>query len=132
MRRAFPDTNVIVYAFTDDPRRHRARAVLEQGGLISAQTLNEFANVAQRKLGLDWDETRVALRSVRTYFPEVAPVDVKTHEAGLRLASGLGFSIYDAMIVAAALHGGCDILWSEDMHDGLVVDGRLRIVNPFA
>jgi predicted nucleic acid-binding protein len=35
------------------------------------------------------------------------------------------------MIVAAALHADCDTLWSEDMHDGLVIDGRLRVLNPF-
>jgi predicted nucleic acid-binding protein len=35
------------------------------------------------------------------------------------------------MIVAAALLAGCDVLYSEDMHDGLVIEERLRIVNPF-
>ena len=33
------------------------------------------------------------------------------------------------MIAAAALDSGCDTLWSEDMHDGLVIDGRLTVVN---
>lgn len=35
------------------------------------------------------------------------------------------------MIVAAALSNDCETLWSEDMHEGLVVDGRLRIASPF-
>ena len=43
-----------------------------------------------------------------------------------------GFSIYDAMIVASALVAGCTTLWSEDMQDGLLVEGQLRIINPFA
>jgi predicted nucleic acid-binding protein len=34
------------------------------------------------------------------------------------------------MIVACAL-GSAALLWSEDMQHGLLVDGRLRIVNPF-
>ena len=42
-----------------------------------------------------------------------------------------GFSVYDSMIVGAALEAGCDTLWSEDMHHGLLVEGRLRILNPF-
>ena len=35
------------------------------------------------------------------------------------------------MIVASALVAGCATLWSEDMQDGLLVEGQLRIVNPF-
>jgi predicted nucleic acid-binding protein len=35
------------------------------------------------------------------------------------------------MIAAAALGAGCDRLWSENMHDGLGIDGRLTVVNPF-
>jgi len=40
-------------------------------------------------------------------------------------------AIYDARVVVAALRAGCGVLRSEDMQDGLVVDGRVRIVNPF-
>jgi len=36
------------------------------------------------------------------------------------------------MIVASALIAGCTKLWSEDMHDGLLVEGQVQIVNPFA
>jgi len=42
-----------------------------------------------------------------------------------------GFSFYDALIVSAAIRARCDILYSEDMLDGLVIDGGLRIVNAF-
>ena len=53
------------------------------------------------------------------------------HETGLTLAERYGFSIYDAMIAAAAIHAGCDTLWSEDMQHGMAIDEGLRIVNPF-
>jgi predicted nucleic acid-binding protein len=39
--------------------------------------------------------------------------------------------VYDAMIVAAAILGGCETLYSEDMQDGLLIDNQLRICNPF-
>ena len=61
----------------------------------------------------------------------VHPVTVETHETGLALAERYGLSIYDAMIAASALHAECDTLWSEDMHDGMVIQERLRIANPF-
>ena len=49
-----------------------------------------------------------------------------------RAVSGRLLSVYDAMIVAAALIAGCTTLYTEDMHDGLLVEGQLRLVNPFA
>lgn len=39
-------------------------------------------------------------------------------------------AFYDALIVAAAIEGGCDTLWSEDMQHGRVIGG-LTIRNPF-
>jgi predicted nucleic acid-binding protein len=47
------------------------------------------------------------------------------------LAERYNISIYDAMIAASALHANCDTLWSEDMQDGMVLDDRIPIVNPF-
>ena len=47
------------------------------------------------------------------------------------MAERFRLSVYDGLIVAAALETGCDVLYSEDMHHGLVVDRRLRIENPF-
>lgn len=132
MSLAFPDSNVLVYAFTADAKRGVAQAVLHRGGLISVQSLNEFANVARRKLKRSWDEVGVALSVVRSHFPRIAPLDLATHLTGLDIGHRYQLSVYDSMIIASALRGGCDTLWSEDMHHGLVIDGRLRIVNPFA
>ena len=134
MSRAFIDSNILVYAFSTDARQTRARIVLEHGGVISVQCLNEFANVARRKLGFDWPqahEAHEALDAIRALCRVALPIDVAIHEHGLRLSERHGLSLYDAMIIAAAMRGECELLWSEDMQHGLVVDERLRIVNPF-
>ena len=86
--------------------------------------------MARRKMRMTWSETRALLSMTRTLLP-VQPVTVKIHETGLELAERYGLSIYDAMIAASALHAECDTLWSEDMHDGVVIQDRLRIANPF-
>lgn len=130
--RAFLDTNVLVYAFTDDPRTARAEALLGSGCATGVQALNEFTNVAHRKLGFDGDEVADALRSIRTLCRAIVPSDLGVHEEGLRIARRHRLNLFDALLVAAALRSGCDTLWSEDMHGGLVVDGRLRVANPFA
>jgi predicted nucleic acid-binding protein len=128
---AFLDTNVLVYAFTDDPRSARAQDLLWQRPLISVQVLNEFANVARRKLGLSWDELGEALAAIRVLCPTVLPLAVETHDAAMALARRHGFSIHDALVVAAALAGGCATLWSQGMQHGMTVEGRLTIVDPF-
>ena len=57
---------------------------------------------------------------------------MQTHQVGRALAEKYQLSVYDAMFVSAALIAGCMTLWSEDMHNGLLIENRLRIVNPFA
>jgi predicted nucleic acid-binding protein len=73
-----------------------------------------------------------ALASIRACCPPPRPLTLATHEAALGLAERHGFQVYDALIVAAALEAGCGTLFSEDMQDGRVVEGRLTIRNPFA
>ena len=132
MSGAFFDSNVLLYFASDDEAKSATAAkLLSPGGWISVQVLNEVANVARRKMSMDWDELGDLLRQMRGYL-KVAAVTVATHDRGIALARRHRLSIYDAMIVAAALESGCDTLYSEDMHAGLVVGDRLTIVNPFA
>jgi predicted nucleic acid-binding protein len=127
----FFDTNVLICLVSSDTvKAERAEQVTANGGIISVQVLNEIANVARRKMRLSWAETHALLAAVRGLF-KVNPVTVEVHETGLALAERFGFSIDDSMIAAAALAADCDTLWSEDMQDGMVVEGRLKIVNPF-
>ena len=127
----FLDSNVLVYAFSTDERSKVAEALLQRRPIISVQSLNEFANVARRKLRMDWDELREALAVIRAFCPIVLALDIGTHESAMRLAERHGFATFDALMIASALQAECDTLWSEDMQDGLRIDGRLRIANPF-
>jgi len=131
MSAEFADTNVVLYLLDDGPKANRAEVVLGQGPRISVQVLNETLVNCRRKAGLSWEETGAFLAGVRTLCP-VEDLTLHTHDVGSALAERYGFSIYDAMIVASALVAGCSTLWSEDMQDGLLVEGQLRIINPFA
>lgn len=128
---SFFDTNVLLYvASGDHAKADRAEELIDAGGTISVQVLNEITNVVRRKMGMSWTETRAFLSMIRGLLP-VQPLTIEVHETGLALAERYGLSTYDAMIAAAALHADCDTLWSEYMQDGTVLDDRLRIVNPF-
>lgn len=131
MPASFFDTNIIIYlASADAAKADRAERLIADGGVISVQVLNEVANVARRKMHLSWDETRGFLSLIRSLL-HVEALGVETHENGLALAERYNLSVYDAMIAAAALQAKCDILWSQDMQDGALLEGGLRIVNPF-
>jgi predicted nucleic acid-binding protein len=128
---SFFDTNVLLYmASADRLKAGRAERIVGRGGAISVQVLNEVANVARRKMRLSWPDTHAFLSLLRGLL-SVHPMTLETHETGLMLAERHDLSTWDAMIAAAALHANCDTLWSEDMQDGMSLDGRLRIVNPF-
>jgi predicted nucleic acid-binding protein len=131
MPKAFLDSNIVVYAFIDDPRSAVAEALLAKGGDLSIQVLNEFTSVARRKLGFDWSQIEEALKAIGTLARAIHPLDLETHSEALALARRYGFSFYDALIVSSALRARCEILYSEDMQDGLAIEGGLRIVNPF-
>ena len=127
----FLDTNVIVYAFSsNDPRNARAEALLESGGVISVQVLNEFVNVSRRKQERGWHEIHEALSILKILLDPPQPLTLELHEAAVDIARDFGFSIYDALIVAAALRAGCPILYSEDLQHGQGI-GQLTIRNPF-
>ena len=130
MPASFFDTNVLLYlASADTTKADRAEAAIAKGGAISVQVLNELANVARRKMQMPWDETHALLDMLRGLL-KVHPFTIEAHETGLGIAERHGLSIYDAMIVASALHAGCDTLWSEE-HHGMAFEEGLRIVNPF-
>jgi predicted nucleic acid-binding protein len=127
----FLDTNILVYAFTTDTRSSRAQGLLERGCVIGVQGLNEFANLAKRKLLMNWMEISEALSAIRTVCGTIVPIDVETNADAVRIADRYGCAFFDALMIASALRADCGILWSEDMQDGLVIDQRLRIANPF-
>ena len=127
---AFFDTNILVYAVSDDLRRSRAREVLAEGGIISAQVLNEFVSVLRRKQAQDWHVIEAALAALKQQFSLITPLTEETHAAALALARDHSFSFYDALIVAAAQQARCNALYTQDMQHGREVGG-LRIVDPF-
>jgi len=127
----FFDTNVLLYLLSKDAAKaDRAEALLATGGTVSVQVLNEFASVATRKLAMTIPEIREILSTIRAVCV-VRSLDIETHELGLEMAERYGFSIYDGLIVAAAVRAGSAILYTEDLQQGQVID-QVTIQNPFA
>jgi predicted nucleic acid-binding protein len=128
--KAFFDTNIIVYAQQSGIKAETARKVLDQGGVVSVQVLNELASVLSRKFQKSWPDVEDALADVLELVDQVLPLTLDTHKQGVALAITHSISIYDALIIAAALDANCDRLFSEDIQHGRKFGG-LEIVNPF-
>ena len=129
--KVFFDTNILLYLLSSDTAKaNRAEAIMQIGGLISVQVLNEVTNVGRRKLSMSWSELDEFLSLIQSVFT-VESLTLDTYNKGRYVAEQYGLSVYDSMIVAAALIGECTILYSEDMHNGLLVDDQLHICNPF-
>lgn len=130
MSKPFIDSNVILYLLSHDAvKADKAESVLQAGGVISVQVLNELVSVCQRKLKMHWDEIDAVLQAVKASVQVVPPTEA-THELAVQLCKRYQLSFYDAHICAAALVAGSTNVLSEDMQDGMVV-GNLVVKNPF-
>ena len=98
--------------------------------MVSVQILNEFVAVALGKLRMDWQEIFDSLNAFRLLLPAVEPITLETHDSAVAISRRYGFHIYDSLIIAAALQASCTVLYTEDLHDGQVIDG-VTIRNPF-
>ena len=134
--RSFIDTNVLIYAEASDaPAKQRTaldllkRLYEEAQGVLSTQVLQEYCNVALKKLRLPVQHVRAQLDLYQQF--EVIQVTPAIIHAGLDLHQTRSVAFYDAIIVASAQIAGCNVLWTEDLRAGEIVGG-VRIVNPFA
>ena len=130
MAKPFIDSNVVLYLFSSDTlKADRAESLLQSGGLISVQVLNEVASVCLRKLKMTWEDIDAVLETLKSTC-EVLPVTLASHEKAVGLAKRFQISLYDANIAATAILCGADTLFSEDLQNGMSMDS-LTVVNPF-
>lgn len=130
----FIDTNIWLYALTQsqDHQKHQlAKKLIRQTSriVVSTQIVNEVSVNLLRKFQVSEGDVRKIIRSFyRKYIVIELSRNVVLHASDLR--GSYNFSFWDSMIVASALAAGATILYSEDMHHGLVVQNQLSIINP--
>ena len=126
------DTNVLLYSIDlEAPEKMQISLVLvEKEPVICSQNLSEFINVLLRRWKYPKDKVSLVVAEVLKtciFYPNTK----ETYLQGFDLVAKYDFQIFDAIIVASALEAGCNILYTEDMQHGLVVENQLQIVNPF-
>lgn len=133
---AFVDTNVLVYLYDDrdQSKQSTARSLLDDQGqhlVLSTQVLGELYVTITRKLAPPV-EPEAAARIIGQFSQlPVVDVDALLVRAAIATSQQSQLSYWDALIIEAAVAGGCDRLLTDDLAAGSVIRG-VRIENPFA
>lgn len=98
--------------------------------IISTQVVNENMSVCLKKLRLTKEQAFAHGTNLMDIFT-VVNISSSTVKKAFALSIKYNFSYWDSLIVAAALESKCNTLLSEDMQHGFVIEGKLKIVNPF-
>jgi predicted nucleic acid-binding protein len=135
----FLDTNIFVYSFDASSPKRAAQAtklirkgIETRGGIVSYQVVQEFFNVALRRFTKPMSSLD-AEQYLSTTFRSLLAVHSSPALYGEALQIGARFRLawYDSLIVASAIEGQCDVLYSEDFQDGQKI-GSVTISNPFS
>ena len=136
MMRPFFDTNILLYLVVEDEpeKKDVAHNLVEEhlvggDGMLSVQVLREFYSAARKlRRPLSEEKAREAVGYLAAFSP--APEDAGMVLGAVRRSGEISISFWDALIVEAAIKGGADRLFTDDLQHGQVIEG-LRIENPF-
>ena len=129
----FLDTNILIYTYstTEPTKQSIARNLVTSNQIfISTQVLQELANVLNMKFKVDWVQVSQVLLECSNNFQILNNNEFVISDA-CRVADKYKYSFYDSLIISAALQANCNTLYSEDMTHNHLLDGSLRILNPF-
>ena len=129
----FLDTNILAYLYSTSEPQKRSKSISILANCLcitSTQALNEFGNVFIKKYKM----SRVFIKQAITNISRTCSVRLITEQtinSALDLNDKYGYSYYDCLMLASALENTCGELFSEDMATGQLIEGKLKIVNPY-
>jgi predicted nucleic acid-binding protein len=129
--KTFLDSNILIYLLgTDKQKKEKATILLDPRFNISTQVVAENVNACLRKFKLTKEKAFSHGDFLLSKF-NVITIEKSFFSIAFHLSTKYQFSFWDSLIVASAIQSDCTLLYSEDMQDGLVIEGKLKIVNPF-
>lgn len=133
---AFFDTNILVYSVDDRDTQKQTRALelwhehlSAETALISIQVLQEYYRACTQRLGIEPAVSQALAEEILS--ARVVRLTGKDVIAAIEIHRLRQISIWDALIVKAAILGGASVLYTEDLQHGSTISG-VKIVNPFA
>lgn len=131
--RVFLDTNILIYFYSEDEleKRKKVKQLLKANKVvISTQIMNEFSNVMLRKYKKDSQTLEEIIEAFKRQFAVINLTTDLTLKA-LKIHRRYRYSFWDSLVLSAALHSGCPILYTEDLSHNQEIENRLKIKNPF-
>jgi predicted nucleic acid-binding protein len=131
--KAFIDTNILVYLYSEDEVKKRAiayDAIEKYNCITSTQVLNEFSNVCLKKLHIPAEVISKSIDEIASVCI-IVPVEQETIKKALELHHKYKYPYYDCLIIASSLIYNCTYLLTEDLKDLQVIENSLTIRNIF-
>ncbi|OQX20548.1 MAG: hypothetical protein BWK80_35645 [Desulfobacteraceae bacterium IS3] len=137
--RIFFDTNTVVYLFdsSEKEKHFRINELLSEyigkiSVCISSQVINEFISITTGRIKnpIRFEKQKEILKFLKIIFI-ISPLTVDTSLTAVDLKQKYRFSYWDSLILASALENACSLIYSEDMQHNQIIEGKLRIINPF-
>ena len=126
------DTNILVYSHdhADLYKQDIARDLILKSPIVSAQVVSEYINVLRRMASIPKDKL-LGLCAKTLENTRIYPVGTTVIRLAEQLLNRYNLQVFDSIIIASSIEAGCEILYSEDMQHNQIIEGKLKIVNPF-
>ena len=130
----FIDSNILIYAVSQNsPKCDIARQLLMENVeqiTVSSQVINEFISICIKKNILSLEDTFKYAEEFMEIF-NFSVIKKSEVRLAMHVKRRYKYSYYDSLIIASALENGCNILYTEDMQHGQIIEDNLKIINPF-
>jgi len=127
----FLDSNILLYLMDKDVEKKLIiMSILSPTFMISTQVISENVNTCLRKFKLSKKEAFGYGKKLISIL-SVKNISTTTIEKAFIISEKYNYSYWDSLIIATALENGCDILYTEDLTDGQIIEKKLKVVNPF-
>lgn len=135
--KTFVDTNIVVYAHDrSSGKKHKiSKEILRELwqkriGILSTQVLQEFFYIVTKKISdpINLSKARESIRHL--LYWQIVVNDGPSILQAIDIYKKFEYSFWDSLIIQAAISGKAEILLSEDLQSGQVIDS-LKIINPF-
>ncbi|MEQ8187735.1 MAG: PIN domain-containing protein [Candidatus Eremiobacterota bacterium] len=130
---SFLDTNILIYAYSISElnKKNKSIELLNHKNIIlSAQVINEFVWIMSRKYNVDLIKLDMIVKNLFDTY-RIVLIDKKVIELAIKLSIKYNFSYWDGLILSASLVNECNIIYTEDLQHGQIIDNKLTILNPF-
>jgi predicted nucleic acid-binding protein len=133
--RIFLDTNILLYAKIDDgsdrhSECHRllTTTLVDSEIVVSTQVLNEYSVNAYKKNIPPTEIQSTILQFISDF--EVVSLTKELIPETFDILNRYKFPYWDGNIISSALEGDCDVLYTEDISNGQIINNRLKVINP--